>query len=276
MPMQLPPGLAALSARLSQFGFERTRRAMAALVLSAFTTIFFLVSLNAPDGFARVFAALSICYGVAFVGVVAELFWARWFASGLAWSGIMLAIVVLTQLGWVPQFAFFGGMHLLIAVALMGKKMALRYDLQEAWRTRYKIDDYGVARLRKAITSTAASLPSMIMWLLAPREESFAVAGVAALVLAVLGLRGLVKMRSWGVLALAGAATVAGGVATASALFGAIGQGIGQGIGTTAGVSVATVPTIMSIAAAPLAVLFLAAALIPFAGPVIRFMRRPV
>jgi hypothetical protein len=39
---------------------------------------------------------------------------------------------------------------------------------------------------------------------------------------------------------------------------------------------VATVPTIMSIAAAPLAVLFLAAALIPFAGPVIRFMRRPV
>src|SRR5262245_4648901 len=166
MPSQLPAGLVALSARLSQIGFERTRRALAALALGAFTTIFFLVSLNPdlPEGLWRVFAAWSACYGIAFVGVVAEFFWARWFATGLAWSGIMLAIAVLVQVGWIPQFAFFGGMHVLIVVALMGKKMAARYDLQEAWRARYKVDEFGVARLQKTVTRAAATLPSMIIW----------------------------------------------------------------------------------------------------------------
>ena len=36
MPMQVPPVVAALSARLSQIGFERTRRAVSALGLSVF------------------------------------------------------------------------------------------------------------------------------------------------------------------------------------------------------------------------------------------------
>ena len=47
MPSQLPPVLAALA-------------------LSVFISIYLLVSLNAPEGFARVFVALSFCYGVAF------------------------------------------------------------------------------------------------------------------------------------------------------------------------------------------------------------------
>src|SRR5262249_11612208 len=141
-----------------------------------------------------------------FVAVVAEWFWGRWFATGLAWSGIMIAVAVLVQLGWMPQFAFFGGMHLLIVVALMGKKMAARYDLQEAWRARYKVDEFGVARLQKTVTRAAASLPSLILWALAPREEGMAaIAALAALALGAAGLRGLIKMRSWGVLALGGA-----------------------------------------------------------------------
>ena len=269
--MQLPPRLAALSERISQFGFERTRRALAALALSAFVTLYFLVSLNPdlPEGLGRVFLALSVCYAVGFVGVVAEFFWGRWFATGLAWSGVMMAIAIMAMLGWVPQLAVFGGLHLLVAVTLMGKKMAARYDLQEAWRTRYKIDEYGVARLRKAVTSTAASLPSMIMWALGPKEEALAIGGVAALVLAVFGLRGLIKMRSWGVLAIGGAAAVAGGLAVASALFGATCHEM------AAGVSSATLPGIASIVAAPLAVVFLAVAVLPFVGPVARYLRRP-
>jgi hypothetical protein len=266
MPMQLPPGLAALSARLNQFGFERTRRALAALALSAFITLYFLVAMNPdlPEGLGRVFLALSVCYGVAFMGVVAEWFWGRWFATGLAWSGIMMAIAVMVLVGWAPALAIFGGLHLLVAVSLMGKKMASRYEMQEAWRARYKIDEYGVARLRKAVTSAAASLPSMIMWVLGPKEEGLAmVGGLAALVLVVAGLRGLVRLRSWGVLSLGGAAAVAGAstlLARAHELpslgYDSAQMHVGQLVG------------------APLAFVFLAAAVVPFVRPVARFLRQ--
>ena len=78
--------------------------------------------------------------------------------------------------------------------------MAARYDVQEAWRTKYKMDDFGVARLQKTVTRSAASLPSLIIWALAPKEEgmAFAIGGLAALVLAVVGLRGLVKHAELG------------------------------------------------------------------------------
>ena len=132
MPMQVPPVVAALSARLSQIGFERTRRAVAALGLSVFFSLYLLLSLNAPEGFGRVFLALSALYGVAFVAVVAESFWGRWFANGLAWSGIMLAVIALVMIGWAPALAIYGGIHLLVLVPLLGKKMAARYELQEA------------------------------------------------------------------------------------------------------------------------------------------------
>ena len=94
----------------------------------------------------------------------------------------MIAIAALVVVGWMPALAIFGVLHLLVVVALMGKKMAARYDLQEAWRQRYKMDDFGVARLRKTVTRSAASLPSLILWALAPKEEGMAaVAALAAL-----------------------------------------------------------------------------------------------
>jgi hypothetical protein len=270
MPLQLPPVVAALSARLSQIGFERTRRALAALSLSAFATIFFLVSLNPdlPEGLGRVFLALSACYGVAFVAVVAEWFWARWFATGLAWSGVMIAIAVLVTVGWIPQFAYFAGMHLLIIVALMGKKMAARYDLQEAWRVKYKMDEFGVARLQKTVTRAAASLPSLIIWALGPKEEGLAALGaLAALVLAAAGLGGLIRLRSWGVMALGAAGVLAASLGDVvhfalhdrSYQFSHLVNGY------------AFVPFVGS----TLAFLLLAAAVIPFAGAMLRYLRRP-
>ena len=264
--MQMPPVLAAVSGRLSQIGFERTRRALAALALSVFVTLYFLVSLNAPDGFARVFLALSLCYGVAFVGVAAEWFWGRWFATGLAWSGIMLAVAVLVMMGWMPQMAIFGGIHLIVALALAGKKMADRYDGQEAWRTKYKMDDFGVARLQKTITRSAASLPSLIIWALAPKEEgmAFAIGGFAALALAAFGLRGLVKMRSWGVVSLAGAAAVAAAFSTMTTTF----------LPSCHDMTEAVAPSPF-LASAPFAAVLLVAAVLPFAGSIVRFLRRP-
>jgi hypothetical protein len=108
----------------------------------------------------------------------------------------------------------------------------------------------------------------MIMWVLGPKEESLAtVAGIGALILLVAGLRGLVRVRSWGVVSLGGAAAVAGGMAVASALFGATCHGM------AAGAASAGVAGIMSLAAAPLAIVFLFAAVVPFVRPVARYLR---
>ncbi len=273
MPLQLPPGVAALSARLNQIGFERTRRALAGLSLSLFFSLYLMMSLNAPEGFGRVFVALSLCYGVAFVAVVAEWFWGRWFASGLAWSGIMIAIAALVVVGWIPALAIFGVLHLIVVIALMGKKMAARYDLQEAWRARYKMDDFGVARLQKTVTRTAASLPSMIIWALAPKEEGMAAAlALAALALGAVGLRGLIRLRSWGIVSIAGAGVAATASLAAAVLLGPdcsypnmayyhahpFALTLHQNVGL----------------AAPLAIAFLAAAVLPFVAPIARFLRR--
>jgi hypothetical protein len=263
--LKMPPVLAAFSAQLSQIGFERTRRAVAALSLSVFVTLYFLVSLNAPDGFGRVFLALSLCYGVAFVGVAGEFFWGRWFATGLAWSGIMLAIAVLVMMGWHPQMAIFGGMHLIVALTLAGKKMATRYDGQEAWRTKYKMDDFGVARLQKTVTRAAASLPSLIIWALAPKEEGMAtILALGALAFGAVGLRGLIRVRSWGVLALAGAGVLV-------AVSGKVGAVHLHGFSANC----LAASNLLTIAGPTLAFVLMAAAVLPFAGAVVRYLRKP-
>jgi hypothetical protein len=256
MPSGLFEEAKALGSRLNEIGFERTRRALAALSLSLFISLYLAVALNAPNGLGPVFAGLAFCYGVAFCAVVAEWFWGRWFATGLGWSGIMLGVVALLQLGWTPIFAIYLGLHGLIVVALMGSKMAARYDMQEAWRTQYGMDDLGVARLRKTVTRAAASLPSLIVWALGPREGGMAFGvAVATLALAGLGLRGVVRMRSWGVLALGGAA-----VAAPVAIFGHTGLSF----------SVAGADHVLPL----LVTALLAAAVVPFVRPVARFLSR--
>jgi len=144
--------------------------------------------------------------------------------------------------------------------------------MQEAWRQKYKMDDFGVARLQKTVTRSAASLPSLILWALAPKEEGMAVAvlSLAALGLGVVGLRALVHMRSWGVLALgaAGALVAAGGrVGEVACGTQCTGQHF---LGLTPGASAFLVtfgPT--------LAFVLLAAAVVPFAGAIVRYLRRP-
>jgi hypothetical protein len=274
MSLQVPPGLAALSARLSDIGFERTRRALAGLALSVFFSIYLLMSLNAEEGFGRVFLALALCYGVAFVAVVAEWFWGRWFASGLAWSGVMIAIAALVMLGWIPALAIFGGLHLLVVVSLMGKKMAARYDLQEGWRQKYKMDDFGVARLQKTVTRSAASLPSLIIWALAPKEEGMAaILALAALAFGVFGLRALVHLRSWGVLAVGAAAALVAATGEVGRIACSLPcytfaprQGF-AGLSVDAGLFVVT-------SASTVAFVLLAAAVLPFAGAIVRYLRR--
>src|SRR5262245_14522412 len=108
-----------LHRRLDEIGFEKTRKALAALSLSFFLIIYLmLVLLGAtPEGWAAALLAISACYGVAFVGVVADWFWGRWFASGLGWSGVMVTILSTVMIGFVPQLMVYGALHALVVVA---------------------------------------------------------------------------------------------------------------------------------------------------------------
>jgi hypothetical protein len=253
MPLNLSSGAGALSEKLGALGYERVRRAVSALSLSFFAIVYFFIAFNTPiPGWEATFLALAGCYVVAFFAVVAEWFWGRWFATGLGWSGLMVAIVSMVMIGgWEPALAIYGLLHATIILPLAGKSMAARYDLQEGWRQRYKMDDLGVARLRKTITRSSASLPSLILWALAPKEPGQGMLlSLAALALVAVGLGGLVRLRTWGWLAVGASAvvTVVGGGVLASATFPAF-------------------------AGPDLAVCFLVAAAIPFVLPALRFVR---
>jgi hypothetical protein len=256
--------------RLDEVGFVGTRRALAALVLSIFFMLYLLVSLSVPQ-LAAALVALSGCYLVAFMAVVAEWFWARWFATGLGWSGVFVAIVsfVFNDFALDPALLIYGGLHALVVLSLMGQKMALRYDMQEGWRKRFGMDDFGVARLRKTVTRAAASLPSVILWALGPKQPGQGMlvvgAGLLTAVLAVAGLRGVIRMRSWGLLAMAASCALlvlqagiphAGFSAFSPGWFAAL--GVAPALGTAAWLPAA----------------LLGAALLPFARPALRFLRR--
>jgi len=258
-------GLSSFTDRLGEIGFERTRRAVAALALSLFVSLYLLVALNAPPGYTWAFLALAACYLVAFLAVAAEWFWGRWFATGLGWSGLMVAIASLVMMGWLLPLAIYGLLHALIVVPLLGKKMAARYDLQEAWRERYRMDELGVARLRKTVTRASASLPSLILWALGPRPEAAFLASLIAIGFTALGLRGVVRLRSWGIAALA----------TAGALVLAFGHLGANGSPREAIGDFGRLPQLFTLAGPTLAFAFLAAAVLPFVGPAARFLRRP-
>jgi hypothetical protein len=259
--------LGALSEKLGAIGFERVRRAVAALSLSFFAVVYIFIAFTIPmPGWQAPFLALAGCYVVAFFAVVAEGFWGRWFATGLGWSGLMVAIFALFMNGWDPALAIYGALHVLIVVPLAGKSMAVRYDLQEGWRQRYKMDDFGVARLRKTITRSAASLPSLILWALAPKEPGQGmgmVLSLAALALVAVGFGGLVRLRTWGWLAVGAAAatTIVGASWLASAASPVLAPGF---------ISGASLPAFVG---PDLAICFLVAAAIPFALPALRFLR---
>ena len=196
--------------RLEDIGFAKTRRAIAAFMLTVFVFLYFALAMNAPEGWGRAFLALSLCYLVAFGGLVAEWFWGRWFATGIGWSGLMVGVFSLVMFGWSIPLAAYTGFHGLVVACLLGKKMAAIYDLQEAWRARFQMDEFGVARLRKTVTRSAASLPGLILWALGPKnpDQSMVHAAISATVAiaGISGLLGVLKGRTWGVLALAGTA----------------------------------------------------------------------
>ena len=200
---------------LSGVGFVGERKAVSLLSLGFFTTYFFLLTMLArtelPE-YVPMFAGLLAVYVVAFMGVAAEWFWGRWFAIGLGYWGISMAIMAFVTTRSLPTpILIFGIAHALIALLLQGEKMAAVFDAKPAWRARWKLDDQGVLRVRKSVTRAASSLPALILFALAPREGAglyaapwFDFWAILLLGLAIAALFGLLtSRRTWTILSLA-------------------------------------------------------------------------
>lgn len=186
----------------------RERRALALILLGFCTSIFAILALAQGGAWVPCFSAMAVTYGLAFFAVAAEWFWGRWYAMGLASSGITMAVLGLATAGWEIGIAIWGGIHLLIYAPMMGLAMAERYEDRPDWRKRFALSEDGAARIQRAVKGAAAGLPTLIFYALSPKQDQML---MGVLVLAAgIGLFGLLKFRFWGVLLLGSLAATLG------------------------------------------------------------------
>jgi hypothetical protein len=183
------------------------RRALAAAIMAFYFLFYGVIAYSQliPE-FTKAFAAIAGVYGLAFFALVAGYFWARWYAVGVGLYGVITAAVGVWQLGAEPVLLFIGGTHLAATVFLWGQTMSAPYDGQAAWREKFHMDESAVQRLGRSVIRAGVSLPFILLYAFAPKPDAASMAvSLAALVLAAAGLRGLVQLRTWGVLALGAA-----------------------------------------------------------------------
>jgi hypothetical protein len=187
--------------------FVGERRALAAAIMAFYFLFYGVIAYSQliPE-FTKAFAAIAGVYGLAFFALVAGYFWARWYAVGVGLYGVITAAVGMWQLGAEPVLLFIGGTHLAATVFLWGQTMSGPYDGQAAWREKFHMDESAVQRLGRSVIRAGVSLPFILLYAFAPKPDGASIAfSLAALVLAAAGLRGLVRLRTWGVLALGAA-----------------------------------------------------------------------
>jgi hypothetical protein len=242
------------------------RVALALLPLIFLSFLYALSALLGPDALRPICIGMAACYLGAFISLASGWFWARWFATGIGWSGLVMGVfgAALQPESW-EVYAFFGALHGAVVLLLMGKKMAARFEMQPQWRERFGMDDYAVVRLGRAVTRGSAALPGLIIMALKPPGPDSALAFVAA-GLAVAGLAGLLRLRTWGILALGGAAVAMLGVAP-TIPFGCFGHTLALGLPDPSAVASASpgLPAALSL------LLFTAA--LPFARGAVRYYR---
>jgi hypothetical protein len=106
---------------------------------------------------------------------------------------------------------FYALTHGAVSMLLWGPRVAAQFDGRADWRERFHLDENATHRLGRAIIRVGLTLPFLLAYGLAPREG----AGQMLLALGAVGLAGLgvwalLRLRTWGVLAmLAGAAAIA-------------------------------------------------------------------
>jgi hypothetical protein len=149
--------------------------------------------------------ALAGCYGLSFFALVAGYFWARWYAVGLSAFGVIVAAVGTWQLGGLePILMFFGGTHAAAALSLWGDSMSEPYEGQATWREKFHMDDNAVQRLGRSVMRAGISLPFVLLYGLMPRQNAGVdVVALLAGLTAIAGFAALIKMRTWGILAMA-------------------------------------------------------------------------
>lgn len=181
------------------------RRAFALLILGFYVTQFAMTAWLGPAELYAAYLGLTLCYGLAFVALAAEWFWARWFAIGVGNFGSLMLLVLL-QVGMEPIIAFFGFTHLAITVFLSGEGMAARYEYSEAAAERWNFQEESLVLMRRAVKSAGSTIPLLILYALAPRPEFIQ---LAALGVGAAGLVGLLRGRTWGALAMGAAGIMA-------------------------------------------------------------------
>ena len=84
--------------------------------------------------------------------------------------------------------------------------MSEGYDGKTSWREKFHMDESAVQRLGRSVIRAGLSLPLVLLYALAPKSGGATLAlSIGALALAGFGLRGLIKLRTWGVVALGAA-----------------------------------------------------------------------
>ena len=174
------------------------RRALALLILSFFVIQFGAAAWLGPGELVAVNIGLALVYGIAFFGLAAEWFWARWFAMGVGNFGSLMLLVLL-KVGFEPLFVFFGVSHLLVVVMLMGEGMAARYEYSEKTAERWNFQEDSLALMRRAVKSAGSTLPLLILYALAPRPELLQ---LALLGTGIAGFIALLRGKTWGPIAL--------------------------------------------------------------------------
>ncbi len=172
--------------------------------------LFLLNSLLAPEGWGPAFGSLAGIYGMGFLGLVAGYFWARWFVIGLGLSGFMTGAISLFQMGSMePVLVFYTGTHLALTGLLWGTAMARGFDGRKEWRERFHLDEHATNKLGKSVIRVGVSLPYVVLFALAPREDAaLALLGGASVVA---GAWALTQMRAWALPAMGvGAVTMLG------------------------------------------------------------------
>lgn len=236
--------------------FVGERRALASAVFAFYFLAYGMLVLlgMVPPEMTKAFAAIAGVYGLAFFSLVAGYFWARWYAVGVGLYGVITAAVGMWQLGAEPVLVFVGGTHLLAAVFLWGNAMSGPYDGQTAWREKLHMDENAVQRLGRSVIRAGVSLPFVLLYALMPKPETASmVLSILALVLAGVGFRAVVQLRTWGVLAMGAAGALMVTLATTDLYMGA---GVGYVVRPALG-----------------GVLLLAAA-VPFFAPMARWVVR--
>jgi hypothetical protein len=221
------------------------RRAAAVAVLGFYVWFFGTYASYAPPVLSKALWAIAALYGVGVVGLVLGWFWGRWYARGLGYWGIVVGLLMMWQLGLEQFLLVWAGSNAAVSILLSGEAMALSFDGRQDWRRRYHLDDNGVERLGKSVTRAGMSLPWLLLYVLLPRPGEAAV--FVPLVLASAGVVGLLRARTWGLFAIGGAS-----------------------VATTAQLAVAPGPTPL---AGVLAAALLAAAVVPFARPIVDRLR---